>query len=94
MTSYGNFKNAGSVVRFRLGDIDRQTSFDRFAEMAHQIFHRVALRGAARNRGDLGPKAALLRVMYDDFNSQLRKSLVWEAMIGAPRLRADAIGET
>src|SRR5713101_7320708 len=57
----------------RLRDIHGQAAFDRF-EVAHQLFHRVALRGAARNGRYLGPEAAFLRLVHDglDLHDLLR----------------------
>jgi hypothetical protein len=65
----------------RLGDIDRQTAFDRFMKIAEKLFHGFALGRAARNRRDLGPEAALFRIMHNDFDLH----------VGFPRRRSRKI---
>src|SRR5258708_1813929 len=42
----------------------REAPFDRFMKILHEFVHAVALGGAARNGGDFGPEASLLRLMH------------------------------
>src|ERR1700733_13804982 len=48
--------------------VDRQTTLDRLVQVTHQLVHSLALGGAARNSGYLGPKAAFLRLMHHDLD--------------------------
>jgi hypothetical protein len=66
--SYRDFEDALLAVRLRGRDIHRKAPFDRFMQIAHQLIHSLALCGAPRNGGDLGPKAALLCLMHHDLD--------------------------
>ena len=68
------FPDPGALSSSGAADIHRQASFDRFAQIAEQLLHRVALRGAARNRGNLGPIAAFLSLVHHNFDFQTRES--------------------
>src|SRR5215471_8354304 len=52
----------------RRGNLDREAPLNCLAKILLKLFDIVALRGAAWDRGDFGPKAVLLRFMHDDLD--------------------------
>jgi len=58
-------RRAGLDVR----SIHRQAALDGLVETGEQLLRRLALRGAARNGGDLGPEPALIGLVNHDLES-------------------------
>ena len=52
------------AARFISFATDRQTAYNRFAQISHDMIDAVALSSAACNSGDFGPIASLLGLMH------------------------------
>lgn len=67
MISYADLNDPISIARLGFLYFNGKASGDRFSHICHKLFHRFTLRRTAGNCRYFGPKAALFRVVDDNF---------------------------